>query len=365
MATPVGMQLVFQNYFPDMEDGDFYQRELQLGLLAEPLGFDQLWAVEHHFDDYAMSPDQFVTLGWFAAQTTRINLGVGAAILPWNDPLRVAEKAVLLDHLSDGRTLLALGRGLAKREYEGFRQDMNEARGRFDESATMIVKALETGFVEGDGPFYPQPRVEIRPRAERSFKGRLYAVAMSPDSVGAAADVGGAMMSFVQGGPEKLLPSISRYRDLFRAAHGRAAPHVVLSDLTYCHRDPALAAERASQYLSQYYLSVIKHYDFAGEHFAQTKGYQAYGEGARLIREAGFEAAAQGYVQAQLWGTPDQLIQRFRERVAVVGPYSPNFIFSYAGMPHEMAQASMETFSREVLPFLREIVDEESQRLAA
>ncbi|WP_421849308.1 LLM class flavin-dependent oxidoreductase [Novosphingobium sp.] len=365
MAPTLGMQLVFQNYFEAMGDDAFYQRELGLGLLGEQLGFDQLWVVEHHFDDYAMSPDNFATLAYYAARTDRIALGVGAAILPWNDPLRVAEKAVLLDHLSGGRTLLALGRGLARREYIGFRQDMNEARGRFDEAAAMVVRALETGFVENDGPFYPQPRVEIRPRVVRSFQDRLFAVAMSPDSVGAAADVGGAMMSFVQGGPEKILPSVARYREHFQQVHGRPAPRVVLSDLTYCHSDPEIASQRASQYLSQYYLSVIKHYDFAGEHFGATAGYQAYAEGARLIREAGHDAAAQGYVQAQLWGTPDQFIKRFRDRIAVIGPYDPNFIFSYAGMPFDMVEESMALFAAKVMPAIREILEEEDAKLAA
>ena len=68
----------------------------------------------------------------------------------------------MLDHLSNGRAVLGLGRGLARFEYEHFGIDMNTSRDRFDEASRMIVDALDTGFIEGKGPFYPQLRTEIR-----------------------------------------------------------------------------------------------------------------------------------------------------------------------------------------------------------
>ena len=103
--------------------------------------------------------------------------------MPWHDPLRVAEQAAVLDLLSKGRLRLGLGRGLARREFAAFRLSMDESRERFDEAAPMIVNALKTGFIEGDGKFYQQPRIEIRPRPQHSFDGRIYAVASSEDSV--------------------------------------------------------------------------------------------------------------------------------------------------------------------------------------
>jgi len=104
-------------------------------------------------------------------------------ILPWNDPLRVAERMILLDHLSDGRAVFGMARGLAKREYVGFRQNMEDSRERFDEAARMICKAIEEGSIEGTGKYFPQPKTPIRPRPLKSFAGRRYMVAMSPDTV--------------------------------------------------------------------------------------------------------------------------------------------------------------------------------------
>ena len=366
MSSLVGVLTMFQKYDEQISDRDVFAYELELAELYDQLGFGRMWIVEHHFDRYAMSPDNFVELAYIAAKTSKIKLGVGAAILPWNDPLRVAEKAILLDNMTGGRVLLALGRGLARMEYDGLRIAMSEARERFDEAAAMIQRALETGVMEGDGPFYKQPRVELRPRPFRSFQDRLFTVAAaSPESLTAAARIGGPMMGFVQSDVSAIKPSLEAYNAQYREMHGREAPWPVLTDVTYCHEDPAIAAERAYKYIGQLFELVVSHYDFAGKHFASTKGYQAYAAGAQAIRDAGADAAAKGYVDSQLWGSPDQIIQRFRERVAVIGPYQPNFQFAAGGLPPDLVKDSVTVFARKVLPAINEILDEAASRQGA
>jgi alkanesulfonate monooxygenase SsuD/methylene tetrahydromethanopterin reductase-like flavin-dependent oxidoreductase (luciferase family) len=351
----VGVLLVFQNWHENLSDEEMFLSEIRLGEMAETLGYDSVWSVEHHFDDYSMCPDATQSLSYLAGRTNSIKLGTGAVILPWNDPLRVAEKIVLLDHLCQGRLVFGMGRGLAKMEYAGFRQDMNEARERFDEAALMITKAIETGVIEGDGPFYPQPRVDLRPKPSRSFKDRTYSVAMSPDSVDAAAELGVGMMTFLQVAMADHLPAVDRYRELFRAAHGTEPKPPTFSEFLYCHADPKEAEAVARPYLSQYFLSVVKHYEFSGTHFGQTKGYQAYDEGARMIREAGLEAAAAGFAEAQPWGTPDQIVEKLKAQKDVMGDLDINVVFSYAGLPFDKVEESFTLFSKEVLPALREL----------
>ncbi len=104
--------------------------------------------------------------------------------------------------LSKGRLRLGLGRGLARREFAAFRLSMDESRERFDEAAPMVVKALKTGFIEGDGKFYKQPRIEIRPRPQYSFDGRIYAVASSEDSIDSAAKLGAHIVSAAPTSPK-------------------------------------------------------------------------------------------------------------------------------------------------------------------
>ncbi|MGY9075627.1 MAG: LLM class flavin-dependent oxidoreductase, partial [Acidimicrobiales bacterium] len=177
-----------------ISDSQVYAEELGLARLADELGFNVAWAAEHHFFGYSFCPDNTQLLSYLAGVTSNIDVGTAAVIMPWNDPLRVAEKVALLDNVSNGRFRFGVGRGLSRREYAPFRDiEMDESRARYDEGTAMVLEALRTGFVEGDGPFFPQERVEIRPRPERSFDDRLYCVASSDDSVDAAARFAGRM----------------------------------------------------------------------------------------------------------------------------------------------------------------------------
>src|SRR5579863_9818473 len=130
---------------------------------AEELGFESVWVTEHHFDDYSVSPDPCQVLSFIAGRTTKVKLGSMVIVVPWHDPVRLTEQISLLDHVSGGRYILGVGRGLARREFEGLRIDQNQGRQRFDEYAKLVLDALETGVIEG-GATVKQPRREIRPR---------------------------------------------------------------------------------------------------------------------------------------------------------------------------------------------------------
>jgi alkanesulfonate monooxygenase SsuD/methylene tetrahydromethanopterin reductase-like flavin-dependent oxidoreductase (luciferase family) len=352
-----GIFLVFQNFEKRQPDYEIYGNNIAFGELAESLGYNSVWAVEHHFDaDYAMCPDNFQVLSYLAARTTDIKLGTAAAILPWNDPLRVAEKAAMLDVMSNGRLILGLGRGLARLEFEGMRQDMGESRGRFDESADLIMKALETGYAEYSGTYYQQPRVEIHPLPLSTFYGRTYAVAVSPESAETAARLKLGMMAFVQGDVATVhLPGITAYRELYRKLHNEEPPPPIFSDFSFCHSSAERAAELANQYTRQYFRSIVTHYEMAGEHFGNTKGYEIYGQNAEFLREAGLEAAGEGFVGAQLAGSPDELIEKIQARREVIGDFGVLFAPYHGGVPYEIAVESAKLISKEVLPVIQKL----------
>ena len=152
---------------PGRSDASVLADHLRLGDLAEPLGFDSLFALEHHFTGYAMSPDPVQLLSYFAGRTKRIQLGTSVIVLPWHDPVRVAEQIALLDILCGGRCLFGFGRGAASVEYAGFRVPMDEARARFVEAAKIVTLALAQEEFEYKGEFFDIPRMSIRPRPIR------------------------------------------------------------------------------------------------------------------------------------------------------------------------------------------------------
>ena len=85
----VGMAAVFQNPQKSRTDREVYRQELALADLAEPLGFESIWGVEHHFTDYTMCPDVLQFLTYYAGRTQHIQLGSMVVVLPWHDPLHM------------------------------------------------------------------------------------------------------------------------------------------------------------------------------------------------------------------------------------------------------------------------------------
>ena len=330
-----------------------WDEELRLADLASDLGFDCLWSAEHHFNDYSFVPDNLHLMTHLAAKYPNIDVGTAAVILPWHDPLRVAENAAVLDLLSNGRLRLGFGRGLARREFETFRLSMDESRGRFDEAAPMIVEALKTGFIEGDGPFYRQPRTELRPRPQHSFDGRIYAVASSEDSIVSAAKLGAHIVMFADRPWEMRMPMIDRGRALHREFHGTEPPNVMLTEFVICGTDLAQCEEEARQYQGKFVESNFYHYEFLGEHFKAVKGYDSYQQKAEIARAGGHEGAVDGFMKAASWGTPDKILRGLEERRELLGEFEWNVSFRFGGTPYDVAERGLKLFAKEVLPVLK------------
>lgn len=364
----LGMVQVLASFgLPGITDQQVYDEEVRQAVLADELGFDHLWAVEHHFEDYSFCPDNFVYLAHIAALTRRIRLATGAVILPWNiQPLRVAEKAALLDTLSGGRLILGLGRGLSRREFNQFGIAMDEARDRFDEMAPMILEALETGVMEEHhGRYFDQPRAPLRPKPFKSFRDRTAQVAMSSDSIQVAARLGAQMMSFFYKPEEAHKAEFDTYRAAFKQQHGRTPKPPLLALMTVCDSDAARARENAERHCAMYFHSIVHHYEMLSEHFAKTKGYAEYGAGAEAMRAAGLEEVVRAYVDAQLWGTPDQILRKLEARRATMGDVGFLSCFRFGASPFEVSERSMRLFAAEVLPVAREWQSPPEQRQAA
>ncbi|MGH7893060.1 MAG: LLM class flavin-dependent oxidoreductase [Candidatus Binatia bacterium] len=350
----VALQLIFQNYGGALGDAEHFALETRIAELAEPLGFDTVFVVEHHFTDYAACPDNAQFLSYLAARTTRLRLGTGAFILPWNTPLRVAEKIALLDHLSGGRAVLGIGRGLARREYDGFGVAMQESRDRFDEAARMILDATDSGWIEGAGPYYPQARTAVRPRPLRGFRDRLYAIGMSPESVEQAARLGARLAIFSQMPWETWAETaLAGYRAVYAETHGRTAPPPLTCDLLYCTKDDAEAEATARTHMAEYYLSVLDHYEILSKNFEGVRGYEMYARASEVLSSMGKDDQAQGYLLVQSWGSPETILHKLRRRREIVGDFELSVIARYGALPPEKVEASLRLFASEVLPELR------------
>ena len=351
----VGMATVFQNPKKSRTDLEVYRNELKLADLAEPLGFESIWGVEHHFTDYTMCPDVLQFLTYMAGRTERLQLGSMVVVLPWHDPMRVAEEVSMLDNLSNGRLILGLGRGAGRVEFDGFRLPMEESRQRFVESAQMLLRGLETGYCEHDGTFVKQPRAAIRPAPFKTFRGRTYAAAVSPESARVMAELGVGILIIPQKPWAEVAKELDAYRTIYREVNKTEAPPPISAGWTFCDESAERAHEMASRWIGGYFQTVLDHYNFASDHLAKTKGYEYYGKMAEKIATYGASTVTDFFTNLQVWGTPEQCYAKILDIRDRVGNETFVGVFSYAGMPYDAAERNMRLFAREVMPALQKL----------
>lgn len=349
----VGMGAIFQNPDRQRTDAEVYVDDLRLADLAEPLGFESLWSVEHHFTDYTMCPDVLQFLTYMAGRTTRARLGSMVVVLPWHDPMRVAEQVSMLDNISGGRVILGIGRGLGRVEFEGFRVPMSESRERFVESAQMLLNGLEAGYCEYDGRHVHQPRRDIRPAPLKTFRGRTYAAAVSPESIRIMAELGVGILIIPQKPWEVVAGEIAEYRQVYRELNGTDPIAPISAAWTFCDTNAERAREMAVKYIGGYWDSVIRHYEFTADHLGKTKGYEYYGKMQEMVSKYGTSGITDFFVNLQVWGTPQQCLEKIGWIRSQIGCDGYVGIFSYAGMPSEDAERSMRLFAAEVMPELQ------------
>jgi alkanesulfonate monooxygenase SsuD/methylene tetrahydromethanopterin reductase-like flavin-dependent oxidoreductase (luciferase family) len=351
-AMHVGYGTGFQNLSPT-PDAQFMREELGNCEAAESLGFDSVWVTEHHFDNYSICPDPCQMLSYIAGRTKRIKLGSMVIVVPWHDPIRLAEQISLLDHCSGGRYILGVGRGLAHREFQGLRIDQNQGRQRFDEHTELVLDALETGYMEG-GATVKQPRRGIRPRPFKSFKGRSFAAAASADSVPSVAKLGLGLLVILQKAWHLVTADFERYHEHWREFHPHAEPpKPFCSGFTFVDESADRAEELARKYLAANFREALEHYEMFGKHFDTTKGYERYADMSKYLNEIGENKAVEDYIQLMAWGTPQQVLEKFSKMKELIDMQGIMPNLNFGGMSHEESVRNIRCFVKHCLAELK------------
>lgn len=351
----IGIGFFFQGLSDKQSDNDVYRQQLAIADRAEAQGFQSLWTAEHHFNRYHMMPNPLQFLTWAAGRTKTIKLGTMVLILPWHDPVRVAEEISFLDIVSNHRAIIGFGRGLGKIEFDGFRQDMGESRQRFVEYATAISDSLETGVMAFDGELLKQPAVEIRPMPSVTFRGRTYASAVSPESARIMASRGYGLMLIAQKPWDTVVRETKEYAALFEEINGEPAPRPVLLNLTTTDTDAGRAQALHDEYTMAYARTTIDHYDFTNPHMETINGYEYYAGLRKNIEKHGVLQFNRFLADLQISGTPDQVVDQTVERVRQLDCAGVINVFSMGGMPTDVAEKNVATYAEHVLPKLQKI----------
>jgi alkanesulfonate monooxygenase SsuD/methylene tetrahydromethanopterin reductase-like flavin-dependent oxidoreductase (luciferase family) len=337
---------------PAVKDGDPepFDKLLEQIEWAEELGYDSVWLTEHHFSDYGR-PAVPALAGAAIARTRLIRVSTAVVVLPFHDPIRVAEDWATLDHLSKGRVDFGIGRGNQPAEFAGFGIQMDESNERFEEALDIIRRAWTEKSFSHDGRFWKFPELEILPKPYTKPHPPIWQAALSDYTVRKIVERG------INGliGPY-LCPSEKLKNDYFEPWH-RIRAEAGRMDLDTCHNEFVYVGESDEQVKAEVAEDVMWYVRKAAKIWGErdrgkmAAQYSNYADIVEWLDQLTFEEV---YEDLAILGTPDRVAEKvrwFRDECGC--DYLMNFMW-FGGMSHEKAMRNMELFAREVMPQFRD-----------
>ena len=197
----------------DIDWNTLYKETLEQCALADQMGFDNLWFVEHHFlTGFSGSPCPEVMFGALSQITKRIRIGFGVSILPYHHPVRVAERVAMVDQLTNGRVEVGTGRSNAY-EQTGLGIDPRNTRAMWEESISMLPKIWQSSDeFSWEGNFWKVPPRRVLPKPFQKPHPRLYLACTQTDSFNVAAEKGIGVLSSSTYATNILAEHVKNYR---------------------------------------------------------------------------------------------------------------------------------------------------------
>ena len=316
-----------------------YEDLLDQIVRIEELGYDNIWLTEHHFDDDGWSPALLPLAAGIATRTTRIRIGTFILVLPFQHALRVAEDAITVDLLSNGRFDLGVGKGYRNKEFDAFGFPREQRDARLEEDLEVIRGLWTNDAFSFDGNYYHLTEARLTPRPVQQPHPPIWIGARGKKAVERAARMGFHLMGT-----------------------GEVAQQRAYDDeLQRCGRNPEdfSLAQLRWVYVAE---SREKAWDEVGEHM-----HYLFASAFPLLKAAGDLRADRAMSQvpsieelrnidptipggAPIVGTPDdciQAIQRYQDETRVthlaMGMHLP-------GLALEKVTGCLELFAKEVMP---------------
>jgi alkanesulfonate monooxygenase SsuD/methylene tetrahydromethanopterin reductase-like flavin-dependent oxidoreductase (luciferase family) len=297
---------------------------------AEALGFDSSFLVEHHFSGLGQVSASLDLLAWVAACTTTMRIGTAVIVLPWHDPVLLAERAATLDLMSGGRLDFGVGKGYRHSEFAGFCMPYEEAQARFDEALEVVVKSWTSGTrFSHHGRFWEYEDIVVEPPTSQKPHPPIWIAAGRPDSIRAVAAHGCKLLLDQFASTETVGERLALFKAECESRNRTFDPmDVAVARNFYVARD-AVDAQTALERLARAHAGMVALSQHPDER--NQSHITAY-------------AGAPGATEASaLYGTPDSIAAEL-EALRAVGV---EHVLLHGGEP---TRQSIRRFSTEVMP---------------
>jgi alkanesulfonate monooxygenase SsuD/methylene tetrahydromethanopterin reductase-like flavin-dependent oxidoreductase (luciferase family) len=322
--------------FPGAGAGDALRNAVRYGRAAEAAGFDSAWIAEHHFMTYGVCPSGMALAAHLLGATTRLTVGTAAAILSSRHPVALAEEAVMLDQLSDGRFHLGVARGSPLVDLEVFGTGLARYQTALPESLDLLQRWLSGApKVKADGEHFRFRPVSVVPRPTRRVP--VYVAATSPDTVAAAAARGLPLLLGMHATAAENRDAIA-YHGEQAIAHGHDPTHLV-----HATAHLAYVADSATQARADLQDTLPLWVDTRTSHVRIDGGTGP----ARDPR-----AYAEQLMRIHAVGTPEHCVQQLTESAGTSGARRLMLVVEAAGDVGRTLR-NIARLGEEVIPYVR------------
>jgi alkanesulfonate monooxygenase SsuD/methylene tetrahydromethanopterin reductase-like flavin-dependent oxidoreductase (luciferase family) len=373
----------------DIDWNRLYKETLEQCALADQVGFDNLWFVEHHFlTGFSGSPCPEVMFGALSQITKRIRIGFGVCILPYHHPVRVAERVAMVDQLTDGRVEFGTGRSNAY-EQTGLGVDPRETRALWEESIRMLPQIWQSDEFSYEGKYWKVPQRRVLPKIYQKPHPRMYLACTQTESFNLAGQMGLGVLSSASYATDILREHVKTYREVVKNANpvGAFVNNFWGNNVhAYCGEDNQEARELAAESMKTFfgpdkpyiqgrinaYEELLEAWGGVPEHLKSDFGRwlrqsdeahkeQAAQVGISLDSGPGAARAAVAQLDANtladrgviIAGDPASCIQAVK-MYEDIGVDQVMMIMQTETISHEKVMSSIDLFGKQVIPAFRE-----------
>jgi len=346
----------------DGQEQKLFQDALTQVELADRLGIDHAWEVEHHFlEEYSHSSAPEIFLAAASQRTKNIRLGHGIVLMPpgYNHPARIAERIATLDLVSNGRVEFGTGESASRAELEGFRIEPTERRAMWRETVEQVANMLAMDPYPGfEGKYFSMPTRNVVPKPVQKPHPPLWVACSNRETIHLAAQLGIGALTFAFIDPAEAKHWVDDYYDTFKrecVPIGHTVnPNIAMVTSFSIHPDEEEAKRRGLDGFRFFQFALGHHYSFGEHKPGRTDIWKKY---VAVRDRLGTEMMGGGTGGI---GTPAQLREHLRQ-FSDAGVDQAVFIQQGGNNRHEHICEALELFAAEVMP---EFKENEAERLA-
>jgi alkanesulfonate monooxygenase SsuD/methylene tetrahydromethanopterin reductase-like flavin-dependent oxidoreductase (luciferase family) len=327
---------------PQMTQAEAFEESFNQVQAAEELGMDSVWLAEHHFSpDRSVLASPLVIASAIAARTSRIRIGLAVQVLPLTNPLRIAEEAATVDHISKGRFNFGIGRSGLTKYYEGYNVPYTESRGRFLEALDIIMKAWRQERFSHEGTYFSFHDVTVVPKPYQQPYPPIRVALASPDTFSLMGSMGHTV--FISANTP--IPQLRERLDLYEKARQEAG-HSGPSDIAL--RIPAYVAETAERARSEPEASAMHAINYGAQELSGSAASQETAERLQRMASVPYDDLLK---RRLLYGTPEAIVERLQEYQEALGITGVVLEMNYGGqIPYDRVINSIRLLSEKVVP---------------